>query len=233
MCARVISPTPTSSIEPHVRILWSDGQVVAVYKPAGLPSQSDRTGDPDLLSLVRITLKDDRVQLVHRLDRPVSGILLLTRTAEATRALSCQFKDGQVGKTYQAIVEGRYEGGALLQHSITRDAVRRKARSGEPGLHRQVTLRVNVLGFGDRYSLLEVMPDCGAFHQIRAQMSLAGHPIKGDVKYGARRGEKDRSIALHACSITFRHPGTDEIMRVEAPVPDGGLWRALKSTGEV
>lgn len=228
MSARVISPTPTSSTEPPVRIIWSDAQVVVVDKPAGLPSQSDRTGDHDLLSLVRAELKDDAIQLVHRLDRPVGGVLVFARTPEAIRSLNAQFKTGQVQKSYQAIVEGRYDAGALLQHTIRHDGAGRKARSGEPGLDRKVELTVRVLGFGERYSLLEVRPDGGAFHQIRVQLSMVGHPIKGDVKYGARRGEKDRSIALHACSITFRHPVTDSIVNVTVPVPGSGLWHTLR-----
>jgi 23S rRNA pseudouridine1911/1915/1917 synthase len=214
-----------------LEILWVDEQVVAVRKPGGVPSQADPTGDPDVLALLRNQLKDGGLQLVHRLDRPVSGVMLFARTPEATSALNQQFHEGTINKTYWTIVEGRYEGGALLQHTISHDARKHRARAGMAAEDRAVSLVVKVLGFGDRYSLLEVVPDRGAFHQIRVQLSLAGYPIKGDVKYGARRGEKDRTIALHARSITFVHPVTKAVVRVEAEPPAGGIWAALHGTG--
>lgn len=214
-----------------LEVLWMDDQVVAVWKPGAVPSQLDQTGDPDLLSLLRDQLKDDSVQLTHRLDRPVSGVMLFGRTPEATRALNDQFQERGVSKTYWAIVEGRYQGMPLLQHSIEHDARRHKARAGSESADRAVSLTVKVLGLGDRYSLLEVVPDGGAFHQIRVQLSLAGHPIKGDVKYGARRGEKDRTIALHARSITFDHPVSGVATTVSAAPPAGGIWSVLQQAG--
>lgn len=220
----MISPTLTSSTEPQVTVLWSDDQVVAVLKPAGTPSQADPSGDVDMLSQARKALKDQLLQLVHRLDRPVSGVLLLARTQAATRSLNEQFATARITKTYWAIVEGQYAGSDTLTHSIAHDAVRRKARAGD---QRSVMLEVATLSLGDRYTLLEVKPHGGAFHQIRVQLSLAGYPIKGDVKYGARRGEKDRSVALHARSIAFLHPLTGSLVQVEAPPPEQPLWKAL------
>ena len=210
-------------------VLWVDEQVVAVWKPGGVPSQSDHTGDPDLLSLLRVQLKDDAIQLVHRLDRPVSGVMVFGRTVEATRQLNEQFQQRRISKVYWAVVEGRYDSGPLLHHTIAHDGKHHKARSASD--QRAVSLAVKVIGLGDRYSLLEVLPNGGAFHQIRVQLSLAGHPIKGDVKYGARRGEKDRTIALHARSISFQHPTTGTPVTLHADTPAGGIWEALQKVG--
>ena len=210
-------------------VLWVDEQVVAVWKPGGVPSQSDPTGDPDLLSLLRAQLKDDAIQLVHRLDRPVSGVMVFGRTVEATRQLNEQFQQRRISKVYWAVVEGRYDSGPLLHHTIAHDGKHHKARSASD--QRAVSLAVKVIGLGDRYSLLEVLPNGGAFHQIRVQLSLAGHPIKGDVKYGARRGEKDRTIALHARSISFQHPSTGIPVTLHADPPVGGIWEALQKAG--
>ena len=210
-------------------VLWVDEQVVAVWKPGGVPSQSDPTGDPDLLSLLRVQLKDDAIQLVHRLDRPVSGVMVFGRTVEATRQLNEQFQQRRIAKVYWAVVEGRYDSGPLLHHTIAHDGKHHKARSASD--QRAVSLAVKVIGLGDRYSLLEVLPNGGAFHQIRVQLSLAGHPIKGDVKYGARRGEKDRTIALHARSISFQHPSTGIPVTLHADPPVGGIWEALQKAG--
>ena len=210
-------------------VLWVDEQVVAVWKPGGVPSQSDHTGDPDLLSLLRVQLKDDAIQLVHRLDRPVSGVMVFGRTVEATRQLNEQFQQRRISKVYWAVVEGRYDSGPLLHHTIAHDGKHHKARSASD--QRAVSLAVKVIGLGDRYSLLEVLPNGGAFHQIRVQLSLAGHPIKGDVKYGARRGEKDRTIALHARSISFQHPSTGIPVTLHADPPVGGIWEALQKAG--
>ena len=210
-------------------VLWVDEQVVAVWKPGGVPSQSDPTGDPDLLSLLRAQLKDDAIQLVHRLDRPVSGVMVFGRTVEATRQLNEQFQQRRISKVYWAVVEGRYDSGPLLHHTIAHDGKHHKARSASD--QRAVSLAVKVIGLGDRYSLLEVLPNSGAFHQIRVQLSLSGHPIKGDVKYGARRGEKDRTIALHARSISFQHPTTGIPVTLHADPPVGGIWEALQKAG--
>ncbi|MBL7950438.1 MAG: RluA family pseudouridine synthase [Flavobacteriales bacterium] len=214
-----------------LEVLWIDEQVVAVRKPGGVPSQGDQTGDPDVLSLLRSQLNDGGLQLVHRLDRPVSGVMLFARTLEAARTLNDGFQKRTISKTYWAIVQGSYKAGVLLRHTITHDPQRHKARAGGDTDDRDVSLAVNLLGRGDRYSLLEVVPHGGAFHQIRVQLSLSGHPIKGDVKYGARRGEKDRTIALHARSITFLHPVSGAATSVIAEPPSGGIWAALQQAG--
>lgn len=208
------------------RILHMDASILVVNKPPGVPSQPDATGDTSLLDALRAAY-GPQVELPHRLDRPVSGVLLAARDPEALRALGAAFAAGAVSKVYQAIVSGRLEGEGTWETVLTHDARARKARVAAAGAGRAVRLAWRALRVGERYSLLELRPDGGAFHQLRAQCAAAGHPIKGDVKYGARRGERDRSIALHACAIRFTHPATGKTMRITAEPPDTALWRAF------
>jgi 23S rRNA pseudouridine1911/1915/1917 synthase len=211
-----------------LRILWSDPDVLAVWKPSGIPAQPDPTGDPDVVSMLHAQFPGQRFFLTHRLDRPVSGVVIVASSSEAAEYMNEQFRERRVQKVYWAIVEGEVSSATTLEGSIERDGRKHKARVVlTDGSLAKARLRVRPLAKGDRYTLLEVMPEGGAFHQIRAQLGAAGWPIKGDVKYGARRGEKDRSIALHARSISFRAPTTDEELTVDAPVPEAPLWTAL------
>jgi len=208
-------------------ILWQDDDVLVVNKAAGIPVQPDPTGDPDLLSMIREQLREPGIGLVHRLDRPVSGAVLFSRTGRALAHLNDQFHDRTISKTYWAIVEGAMST-VVLDHVIEHDVHHHKARVGS-GLSsgKQARISVSTIATGERYSLVEVVPDGGAFHQIRVQLSASGHPIKGDVKYGARRGEKDRSISLHARSIVFKLPDPGQHITVSAPAPSSGIWQAL------
>ena len=206
--------------------LYTDLHLLAVNKPSGVPSQPDPTGDTSVLDLVG----EQGLGLPHRLDRPVSGVLLVSRTPEALRRLNAAFAEQRVAKTYLAMVEGRLEN-ALLEHLLVHDARALKAHV-VPTMRKgasPATLCVRRLNTGDRYTLVEVRPEGGRFHQIRAQLSAAGHPIKGDVKYGARRGEPDRSIALHARALVFPHPMTGDPLRIVAPLPNTGLWPKLSA----
>lgn len=211
-----------------LRILWADDAVVAVWKPPGMPVQPDLTESTDLLSALRQQLGEPAMQLTHRLDRPVSGVVLFGRTPGATAALNAQFRHRTVRKVYWAMVEGLVHGAMIFEGVVQRSGRSKKARvRPQVGEEAVARLQVKPLAHGNRYTLLEVVPDGGAFHQIRSQLATAGWPIKGDVKYGARRGEKNRSILLHARSITFAHPGTAVSLTIQAPVPEGPLWRAL------
>jgi 23S rRNA pseudouridine1911/1915/1917 synthase len=213
-------------------VLFEDPHLLAIQKPAAMPVQADRTGDPDLLSILRATRREPSLELVHRIDRPVSGVVLLARTVDANARMNLLFRERSVVKKYLAIIEGALPGERnrwSLEHALQHDARAHRSRVQEPGgndgaLHRIQVVRI---AQGDRYALIEVEPEGGAFHQIRAQLAAWGRPIKGDVKYGARRGEKDRSIALHARSISFKHPLTGAAIHLEAPVPDGAIWSAL------
>lgn len=209
-------------------VLLEDARLLVVSKPAGLPVQSDSTGDDDLLSLLRRERKEPALELAHRIDRPVSGVVLLARTPDANRALQALFRERRMEKRYWAIVEGKVDvAQAELLHRLAHDARRHKAivsRTAEGG---KACTHVRLLAQGDRYALVECMPEGGAFHQIRAQLAAWGNPIMGDVKYGARRALKDRSIGLHARALRFAHPFTGAELRVEAPAPEAMPWPAL------
>ena len=237
MCATVISRMLVNSTEtaPVPQVLFEDRWLLIVSKPSGLPVQSDTTGDPDLLSLLRAQRSEPDIELVHRIDRPVSGVVLLARTKDLLPQLHALFSERAVEKHYWAIVEGVVEqqGAVVLEHALRHDAHAHRARVSAATDEATVRTNVQVLAKGDRYTLVDVVPEGGAFHQIRAQLAAWGHAIKGDVKYGARRGEKDRSIALHARSLRFVHPATGKEVMVMAPPPVSPLWQALLADVEL
>ena len=208
------------------RVLHQDEHVLVLWKPAGMPVQPDRTGDRSLLDGARELAP--AAELVHRIDRPVSGAVLFACVPAARDPLNRSFRERAVEKVYWAIVHGAVANGTTWRDRLVEDGRARRARPAraeEEG--REAITHVRVLAHGDRYSLVELRPEQGLFHQLRAQCAAAGHPIKGDVKYGARRGEKDRSIALHARTLAFDHPFTGARLRIEAPPPDAQPWRNL------
>ncbi len=225
---------------PDISILLLDEYLCVANKPVGMPVQADPTGTPSLLERLAEQLGDRTLGLVHRLDRPVSGAVLLARDPDVLRDLNTQFREREVEKCYWAIVEGApvlkgTEEWQVLEHRLEHDGRAKRARIAETAGNEEgaiALLRFKVLTKGERLTLLEVRPEGGAFHQIRAQLAAEGTPIRGDVKYGARRGEKDRSIALHARSLAFVHPIDGRKMEVSAPAPSTQVWRAMLSLGE-
>ncbi len=217
-----------------LRILYEDNHLLAVDKPAGLLAQGDRTGDATVADWAAAYLKERYAKpgnvyigLVHRLDRPVSGVLLLARTSKAARRLSEQFRAGQVHKTYLAVVEGEVasagaEERAWLGRAADGGGRTPAATAFFPGAREAVlTWRVRERARGA--TLLEVEPVTGRRHQIRTQLALLGHPVAGDLKYGARGGA-GRSIALHAWRLVVNHPIGGAPLRLEAPPPPDWPW---------
>ncbi|MBL7798605.1 MAG: RluA family pseudouridine synthase [Saprospiraceae bacterium] len=211
-------------------ILFQDSLLLAVNKPPGMPAQADKTGDTSLLQWAEAECGQP-LHPVHRLDRPASGILLLAKSREAMTQLQLQFQARTIEKEYLAVVEAlpaQSEG--TLVHFMQKDTGKNRAfvsAEARPGAER-AELSYRLLGSSQRYHLLLVRLVTGRHHQIRAQLAGIGCPIKGDVKYGARRGNRDRSIHLHAWRVGFEHPGTGEWMRLEAPLPAGDpVWDAL------
>lgn len=208
--------------------LLEDAHLLIVSKPTGMPVQGDPTGDADLLSWLRRERNEPGLELVHRIDRPVSGVVMLARTTESNSALQALFRERRIEKRYWAIVEGKVdEASVVLEHHLMHDERNRKARIASQGEGEPARTSVRRLAQGDRYALVETVPEGGAFHQIRAQSAAWGHAIMGDVKYGARRAMKDRSIGLHARSLRFTHPFTRAQVFVEAPPPETMPWPAL------
>jgi len=212
--------------------LHEDNHLLAVYKPAGIPVQAARRGDPDLFTLVRRWRETSEnkpgrafLAIVHRIDRPVSGIVVFCKTSKSAARLSDRFKNRQVEKTYHAVVhgvpeilEGRLEN--LLVKSKKLKA--REARQDEQGKRAVLTYRV--LGAVPGMSLLEVFPETGRFHQIRFQLANAGIPIFGDTFYGAPAGPRKDSIALWANRISFEHPVGNSPIVIESPRPRNWPW---------
>ena len=219
-------------------ILYEDNHLVIVNKQAGEIVQGDKTGDTPLSDIVKDWLKEKYnkpgnvyLGVVHRLDRPVSGVVLFAKTSKALPRLNKMFAEhNKVNKTYWAIVQNRpQEPQGTLTHWLTRQEKNNTARAYDrevPGSKKAV-LDYELIASGDRYHLLEIHLHTGRHHQIRCQLAKIGCPIKGDLKYGAPRSNPDGSISLHARTLTLEHPVNHEIISVTAPVPDDKLWLAL------
>jgi len=214
-------------------ILLEDNHCLAVNKPAGLLSQGDATGEPSLVDWAQADLKarygkpgNVYVGLVHRLDRPVSGVVLLAKTSKAAARLSAQFRDGTVSKVYRAIVEGLVPGeegewADTLRKDRGRNVVSVVARGTVEG--QEAHLRYVVERRGARTTTLELRPTSGRGHQLRVQLASRGFPILGDRKYGAsttvRAADGGHRIALHARELSFTHPTRAEVISVIAAEP--------------
>lgn len=219
-------------------ILYEDNHLVIVNKQAGEIVQGDKTGDTPLSDIVKDWLKEKHnkpgnvyLGVVHRLDRPVSGVVLFAKTSKALPRLNKMFAEhNKVNKTYWAIVQNRpLEPQGTLTHWLTRQEKNNTARAYDrevPGSKKAV-LDYELIASGDRYHLLEIHLHTGRHHQIRCQLAKIGCPIKGDLKYGAPRSNPDGSISLHARTLTLEHPVNHESISVTAPVPDDKLWLAL------
>jgi len=213
-----------------VSVLYEDNHLIAVNKQAGQIVQGDKTGDIPLSALVaeylRITYKkpgDAFIGVIHRIDRPVSGVVLFARTSKGLSKMNELFRSRAVKKTYWALVEGKVtqESGTLVNYLSKNEEKNTSRALTEPREgYLRCELNFKVLEVLDNYTLLEVDPLTGRHHQIRVQLSAAGWPIKGDVKYGARRGNADRSICLHARSVSFEHPVKKEAVCIESPAPE-------------
>jgi 23S rRNA pseudouridine1911/1915/1917 synthase len=205
-----------------------------VDKPAGLLVQADRTGDPTLLDAAREYLRSKYqkpgnifVAAVHRLDRPVSGVVLLARTSKAATRLAEQFRTGQVEKKYLALVEERPpENAATLEHHLVKDAAANRVRLAEPGEPgaRLARLHYRVLDTCPGGTLVEVGLETGRSHQIRVQLASIGCVVVGDLRYGAQRA-LGSWIALHAAELAFAHPTRGERIVVRTPLPES--WQEL------
>lgn len=201
----------------HFETLHLDNHLLVVHKPAGMLVQEDRTGDADLLTLGKAFLKErfDKpgnvfLGLVHRLDRPVSGVVALARTSKAAARLSEQFRERSPEKNYVALVEGRLLGeGTRVDHLAKLGQTVRVVKPSHPEAKR-AELRYRVLGSERRregdVSLVAVELVTGRAHQIRVQLAAMGHPILGDLRYGAAAPFGDRALALHAAALTIEHP---------------------------
>ena len=218
-------------------VVYEDNHIIVVNKTSSEIVQGDKTGDTPLSETVKEYIKEKYAKpgnvflgVTHRLDRPVSGLVVFAKTSKALSRLNDMFRLGEVKKTYWAIVKERpKELEGELTHWMVRNEKQNKSYVCRPGAARKdaklAKLNYRQIGKTDRYWLVEVELLTGRHHQIRCQLSNLGCPIKGDLKYGAPRSNPDGGISLHARSITFVHPVKKEEMTVKAPVPSS--WKGV------
>ena len=222
-----------------VEVIYEDNHIIAVSKTCNEIVQGDKTGDEPLSETLKNWLKEKYnkpgnvfVGVTHRLDRPTSGIVLFAKTSKALTRLNEMFRNGDIKKTYWAIVKNsdRIKGEETLTNYLLRNEKQNKsyAYNTEKNNTKKAILKYSHIAKGERYSLLEVDLMTGRHHQIRCQLSNIGLPIKGDLKYGFDRSNPDGGISLHARKVSFSHPVTKEQIIIIAPVPEDRLWKDLE-----
>ena len=222
--------------------LYEDNHIIIVTKRAGEIVQGDKTGDVPLSETVAAYLKQkyDKpgnvfVGVPHRLDRPVSGVVVLAKTSKALSRLNEMFRNGSVDKRYLAIVKNKPQSPeGRLQNWLVRNEKQNRSYAYDhevPG-SKEAMLEYRLVASSVNYYLLEVKLETGRHHQIRCQLAKMGCPIKGDLKYGAERSNPDGSISLHAYRVRFEHPVSHIMIDVKAPLPDEPLWQSFRAQVE-
>ena len=210
-----------------LKILYEDNHIIVVYKPAGVLAQGDETGEESVFDLVKKYIKEKYKKpgnvflgLVHRLDRPVSGIMVFAKTSKGASRLSEQFRNHEVEKTYHAVVLGKMDRkkGLIISH-LKKDKDKNKTfvRQSADRDTKESELSYEVVESDSKFSLLKIKPLTGRSHQIRAQLSSVGHPIVGDIKYGAKDSLPDNSIMLSATGLIFKKAAGDEFVNLKIP----------------
>ena len=221
-----------------MEVVYEDNHIIIVNKRSGEIVQGDKTGDRPLSDIVKDYIKEKYAKpgavflgVVHRLDRPVSGLVVFARTSKALSRLNKMFAEGEVHKTYWAITKNApRDNEGTLTHWLVRNEKQNKSYTydQEKPKAKKAILKYRVLSHSDNYSLIEVNLMTGRHHQIRCQLAAMGCPIKGDLKYGAPRSNSDGSISLLSRRVEFVHPVSKETIIAEAPLPDDKLWKAFK-----
>jgi len=222
-------------------VLYEDNHIIAVNKTCNEIVQGDKTGDTPLSEIVKAYLKTEYnkpgevfLGVTHRLDRPTSGVVLFARTSKALTRLNEMFKSHeQIRKTYWAIVQGcPKQPEARLENWLIRNEAQNKSYIAKPNANNAkiAVLQYKTLVRGENYTLLEIDLETGRHHQIRCQLAAIGCPVKGDLKYGAKRSNPDGGICLHARKIEFIHPVSKQPICITAPVPNDSLWQQLAAS---
>ena len=220
-----------------MEVVYEDNHIIIVNKQSGEIVQGDKTGDKPLSDFVKAWIKEKYAKpgnvflgVVHRLDRPVAGLVVFAKTSKALSRLGNMFRDGEIKKTYWAIVpKAPIPPQATLTHWLVRNEKQNKsyAYDHEVAKSKKAILDYCVIGHSERYFLLEVHLKTGRHHQIRCQLSKIGCPIKGDLKYGAPRSNPDGSISLLSRNVEFIHPVSHQPISIIAKTPDDNLWKVL------
>ncbi len=211
-------------------VLYKNNQLIAFNKPASLAIQKANAEEKTLLDFAQIYCKHP-VHLIHRLDQPASGLILFAKNKKALAAINAQFQERKIEKTYLAVVKNQPpQTKGKLEHFL-----KKNARTNRSTAHlekipnsKKSILDYELISSIDNYHLLKIQLHTGRHHQIRAQLAAINCPIKGDVKYGFRRSNTDRSIHLHAWKLAFRHPVTSEKIELTAPIPEETVWQAFE-----
>ena len=229
-----------------MQVLYEDNHIIAVSKTCHEIVQGDKTGDTPLSEMVKAYIKEKYQKpgevflgVTHRLDRPTTGVVLFARTSKALTRLNAMFQSHElIRKTYWAIVEkaengkvkGENDEAIRLENYLWRNEKQNKSFVVKPGTKdaKRAVLTYKAIAHSDRYTLLEINLETGRHHQIRCQLAAIGCPIKGDLKYGAKRSNPDGGISLHARKIEFVHPVSKLPISITAPIPDDTLWKALE-----
>ena len=219
-------------------VVYEDNHIIVVNKTASEIVQADKTGDTPLSETVKQYLKEKYQKpgnvflgVTHRLDRPVSGLVIFAKTSKALTRLNEMFRAGEVKKTYWAVVKNApKESEGELVHFLVRNEKQNKsyAYDKEVPNSKKAVLDYRLIGRSENYYLLEVDLKTGRHHQIRCQLAKMGCPIKGDLKYGSPRSNPDGSICLHARRVRFVHPVSKELIDLKAPLPEGNLWKGFE-----
>ena len=218
-------------------ILFEDNHLIIVNKKSGMLVQGDKTGDTTLIDHIKGFLKikynkpgEAFLGVIHRLDRPTSGVVVFAKTSKALSRLNLQFKERKIDKKYLAVTENNLKTKSRkLKSWIIKNSKQNKSyiHSKEVPGSKVAKLQYNLIQDLKNYILLEIILETGRHHQIRAQLSNIGLTIKGDLKYGSKRSNNDGSIDLHAYQIIFNHPVTKNIINIKAPLPNREPWKSV------
>jgi Pseudouridylate synthases, 23S RNA-specific len=218
-------------------VLYEDNHIIVVNKAPSEIVQGDKTGDKPLSDMVKEYLKEKYDKpgnvfcgVTHRLDRPTSGVVVFAKTGKALSRLNDLFRNGEVDKTYWAIVKNRppKEEDRLAHYLIKNEKTNKSTAYDTEKPHtKKAVLHYKLVGASQKYYLLEIDLETGRHHQIRCQLAKIGCPIKGDLKYGSERSNPDGSISLHAHTISFIHPVSKERIKITAPPPENNIWNML------
>ncbi|NJB81491.1 RluA family pseudouridine synthase [Wenyingzhuangia aestuarii] len=227
------------STKQNLQVLFEDNHIIVINKRSGDITQGDKTGDKPLSDVVKEYIKDKEnkpgnvyLGVVHRLDRPTSGIVIFAKTSKALERLNKALRDKKIHKTYWAVVNKiDILAKQTLSHHLVKNPKNNKSiicKATTQGAKHAI-LHYHIVKKLDNFQLLEIELETGRHHQIRVQLSSLGCTIKGDLKYGAKRSNKDGSIHLHARRIEFIHPVKKELVTIIAPVPDDAIWKACEA----
>ena len=219
----------------NIDVIFEDNHLIAVNKKSGEIVQGDKTGDEPLSERVKKYLKvkynkpgNVFLGTIHRIDRPTSGIVIFAKTSKALSRMNEKFRQNKISKTYWAIVKNRLPKKTdLLEHYLLKNQKKNKSFLSTEEKGKFSVLEYNFLNNLNNYFLYEIFPKTGRHHQIRVQLSNMGSPIKGDLKYGAKRSNPNGGINLHAKKIDFNHPVTKENVSIEANCPKEKIWNSI------